>query len=963
MTFTLLETITLPEVNGIGYLYEHQKTKSQVIFVVNDDTNKSFSISFATPPYSDNGIAHILEHSVLCGSKKYPTKEPFVELEKGSLNTFLNAMTFADKTMYPVASQNDKDFYNLIDVYLDAVFFPNLRQDPRILAQEGWHYHLEQLEDDLTYKGVVYNEMKGVYASSQEVIDTAIQTALYPDTIYRYDSGGNPKDIPTLTQDEFIQFHETYYHPSNAYTFIYGNVNVDEQLQHLATYFNQFNYQAIDKKLHKQPAFEQMKTLQLPYSIAENESLQQKTVIGLDFVVGESKNVALNTYFAILSEILIGSNASPIWKNVMKASIGHHVTGSYDHYTLQSSFGIQLKNSEAEHAERFKQIVFDTLHELVENGIPDKLIQGAINRIKFLLKEASFADYPKGVFYAISATSLAIYGQSPFDALQIDQHIRFIEENPNYLRTLIQECLLDNAHVLLTIATPEHCLMEKETQLVHEQLQQKKEHLTSCELQILLEQTKALISKQSEPDSPEALNTIPLLSLTDLNKTAVDIPLNIEKQGTITSLHHPAFTGGIHYISFVFNLEHLTLEELRYATLATRLFGNLSTTEHTLDDLTTDIDIYTGGLMFQTTVHKKDKANDLFNPELIVKGKVFSQNVPEMLTLIHEILTKTIFNQPHKLREQCLKLKVEMETQYQRQGHLVAYSQLLASYSKADKLEEEMTGVSFYRFICQLMKHFDKQVDNIIRALSSVVLKLYTQHNLLVQYIADNSDYPTHKQAVQQFIAQFNNSPLEKVAWKLELEHQTTGLSIDSEVNYVAQGYNTHLLNLEYDARLLVLKNVLSYNYLWNKVRVQGGAYGAFPIISRNGDIVFVSYRDPNIAQTIEVYEQAGEFIKTLDLDERELTKIILGTFGNLDIPLSPRKAGEIAFLRYRLGISFDTVQKERLDMLHTSLTDLHDLAEHIQQAMKQQYRCVVGNQNQLKQSKNYIETLAPLLN
>lgn len=960
MPFTLRETIALPDINSTGYLYIHDKTQSPVVYISNDDTNKAFSISFATPPYNDNGIAHILEHSVLCGSRKYPTKEPFVELSKGSLHTFLNAMTFADKTMYPVASQNDKDFYHLTDVYLDAVFFPRLLDDPSVLAQEGWHYHLEKPTDDLTYTGVVYNEMKGYFSDPETVINRAISSALFPDTIYKHESGGDPLAIPTLTQAEFVAFHQTYYHPSNAQTFLYGQLNIQEQLDHLDEYFEQFTYKNVDKNITLQEPFEHMRTLEMTYAIEESDQENNKTFIGLDFVVGEAHDIEKNIQFAMLNDLLIGSNAAPLYRALLEANISSDIMGGFDAYTAQSSWNVMVKNSSIEHVETFKNIVFNTLENIVTNGFDEQFLQATLNRARFELKESSQGGYPKGVFYAVSSIGSSLYGGSPFAPFFIEKHLDTIAKNPAVFIDLIKEHLLNNPHHVLTVAQPEKNANQKRFDAVHETLQAYKQSLSQEDVTRLVTQTHDLITRQNTPDTPEALATIPVLSLDDLSTQSKALPVHVHHINDNTFLHYDVFTSGIDYMSYNFNLEHLTLTQLQYASLISRLLTHLPTQTYAIDALATQIDLHTGGVSFQTDVLNQDEKNGVFYPRFIVKGKAFSDATPKLLELLHDILVNTLFNQPEKINEQLLKIKSRLERRFAQSAHSTAVYRLRSYYSQAGKLEDSLNGIAFYQFVCDILTQFQTQPAAVLSQIDSVYRSLFYAHKLVGGWIgqAENPNEP--RSLLVGFSQHFNAEPPAKQPLDISVSIANEGFSMAQDVQYVAKGFNVSQ-KFDFTGHIHVLKNVLSYSYLWNRVRVQGGAYGAFTIVSRDGDFIFCSYRDPHLDNTLQQYDNAVEFIETLELDERELTKAIIGTISDFDTPRSPKQLGEEAFRRYLLSITTEDIQKIRLDILNTTVDSLRQLSRYVQEALAHQAVCVIGNQDNLQQSKA-LQSIKPLL-
>ncbi|QTU83191.1 insulinase family protein [Carnobacteriaceae bacterium zg-C25] len=963
MSFTLIATKSLPNINSMGYVYTHDKTKATVMYVANDDDNKVFSIAFATPPQNNNGIAHILEHSVLCGSKKFPTKEPFVELAKGSLNTFLNAFTSAEHTTYPVASKNQKDFNNLMDVYLDAVFFPNLVDNPYILAQEGWHYHLENAEDDLIYKGVVYNEMKGAYSNPNTVIYQASKKALFPDTIYANESGGHPLDIPTLTQEEFVAFHEKYYHPTNAFTFFYGDLNITEQLERLDVYFNQFEYRPFDNEIALQPKFEKRHDVTISYSISQDESTDYKTFLSLEFVIGESTNSQDYVNYSVLNDILLGNNASPLWKALIESGIASDVDGGFNNSMRQSTFDITLSNSELEHKETFINLVFDTLRGVVANGIDPVQFQAAINKNKFALKEASMnGSFPKGVVYGMSAASQWLFNGNLFDPFFIEDALTHLEKHPELLIDCIEKGFLNNTHAIFLAGVPEAGLNDRLFNDVHDTLQRYKATLTIEEINTLVEQTQLLLERQNNPDTPENLATIPTLTLSDLNEKADDIFLQVNTHHKTTYLHHDTFTSGIDYVTFYFDTRVIDTKHLPYVSLYAKLVGAFPTERYQLEELAALEDLHTGGIHTSTNVFVKSTREHDFAPKFVVKVKVLDDQLPWVNTLLSELLLKTQFDDRAKMKEQLLKIKSRHESKFIYESHVVATHRLRSYYSTAAQYEEVLSGIDFYYFVSDLLENFDTVYPDIIAALKVIQTTLFNQNHLTVGFIGKMDDTQSQWETLKSFIHTLPSELLMPQPFHYTKISTKEAFVLAQDVQYVAQGYNYTLDHLVYNSQLRVLKTILSYTYLWNTIRVQGGAYGAFNVQTRDGDFIFCSYRDPNIAETLAHYGKASDFVQHLDIDERELVKAIIGTFSELDQPLSPKEKGEVAFMRYFLGTDFETLQNERSNILHTRLDDLRQLAQYVSTAMSKPTYCVIGNKQVIDANHNLFDRITTLI-
>ena len=963
--FTLITTQPLPDIHATGYLWRHNKTGAEVLHLATEDTHKAFCISFATPPTDDSGVAHIIEHSVLCGSRKYPSKEPFTELLKGSLHTFLNAMTYPDKTVYPVASQNDADFDNLMDVYLDAVFFPNLHHNPLILQQEGWHHHLPHIDDTLIYKGVVYNEMKGAFSSPETVLAHAVQQSLFPDTCYAFESGGLPEAIVSLNQETFSQFHRDYYHPSNALAVCYGKMDIVAKLSHLDSYFSQFERRSVPEAPLWQKPFEQPQQVRIQYAIAADEPKNKKTFLNMSFVTGDVGDVVNNMAFSILEEVLLGSNASPLRKALLASGLGSDVSGGLADYTRQSFFDITLKNADPEDAEAFQQLVRQTLRELVADGISEDLVAAAFNKFAFAIKEAeNQGAFPKGVLYALNALPRWMHHHEPFAVFQYTDHLAAVEQAVanGILERLIQEKLLDNPHAIVLIAEPQPDLQRQKECAEAEALQAFRNTLSDADCAQLVTQTAQLETYQLSPDNPEDLEKIPLLTLSEVTPQAADYPLQQDCEHDITMLHYEAFTAGIDYVSYWFDMRGIVEQQLPYVGLLAQLLSNMRTERDDLDTLTNHINRYTGGLSFSTQVLPIDIQQQSYHVRLVVKGKSLNQHTAELLQLLHDIICHTRFDDLAKLKELLLKYKSRYEGQSVHHAHAIAMHRVYTYYSVAAQLEDVLYGRAFYQFVCDILANFEQRAMDVVDTLTTVAQQVFQRHHLVVGYTGSAKAYQVFRTLFADTARALPHCVVPEVTLTQQPAIRNEGFTTAQAVNYVAKGFNFRLLQYANSGVLAVLRTILSYDYLWNHIRVQGGAYGAFAAFRRTGDVVFGSYRDPNITETLTVFDAIPQYLSTFDVSVRELTKYILGTISTLDRPLTPSDQAHTAIVRYLTGITWDTLQKERTEVLHTTIADIRACAPLLAAVLSQDAYCVIGNRDQIQEVSEAFEQVTPLL-
>jgi hypothetical protein len=943
--YTLLQNEAVKELNSQAILLEHNRTKAKIFLLSNDDENKVFTIGFRTIPTDSTGVAHITEHSVLCGSKKFPLKDPFVELVKGSLNTFLNAMTYPDKTLYPVASCNDQDFHNLMDVYLDAVFNPNTYQNEKIFRQEGWHYELSDVESPLTINGVVYNEMKGVFSSPESVLDRYISTVLFPDNTYSMESGGDPKDIPDLTYEQFLEFHKKYYHPSNSYIYLYGNMDMAKTLEWLdEEYLSHYTYQEVDSSIPKQKAFTQPEDRTIPYPVSA-ESNSEETFLSSSVVVGDNLDPNLYIAFQILEYALLGAPGAVLKKALLDAGIGKDIYGGYENGILQPYFTIVAKGAKAEQKQQFLEVIDTTLREQVKEGLNRKTLIAGLNHFEFKYREADYGSYPRGLMYGLQSFDSWLYDASPLIHLQYEDTFAWLKEQveKGYFEQLIADYLLDNSHQAIITLQPEKGLLEKQEQELADKLQQYKESLTLQEQEDLVQQTKDLKAFQEEADSPEVAQKIPMLTREDIGKKAAPLPLEEKEIAGVKVLHHNLFTSGIAYLRLLFDTEGLSEEELLYASLLKSVMGFVDTENYDYQNLCDEILGNTGGIVSGILEFDDCNNQDSFIGTFDVRAKALYEKLDWMLGMIAEMMLTSKFTDDKRLYEILSQLKSRAQMQMLSGGHQIAVLRASSYYSASACYSECVGGIRYYKFIEDLTEHFSELRDEIVTGLEQVAKKLFCKERLLISYTADDAGYQTLVQTLPRFIEKLPQSDAEigkteyfkqKVnPYHFTLDKKNEGFKTSSQVQYVARcgNFKSDGVERKFTGAMRILTVILNYDYLWINLRVKGGAYGCMSGFSRNGESYFVSYRDPNLEKTNAVYEGIPKYLRQFDADEREMTKYVIGTISDLDVPKNPMAKGARALSAWMSGLTIEQLQKERDQILACTPEDIRALADYVE--------------------------------
>lgn len=964
--YEILDEHRVEDVQSDGFILRHKKSGARIAILSNNDDNKVFYIGFRTPPEDETGVPHIIEHTTLCGSKKFPVKDPFIELAKGSLNTFLNAMTYPDKTVYPVASCNDQDFKNLMDVYLDAVFNPNITKYEEIFKQEGWHYELTGKDDELKINGVVYNEMKGAYSSPDEVLSSQIYRSLFPDNTYSKDSGGNPEYIPKLTYEAYLDFYHKYYHPSNSYIYLYGDMDVVERLEWLdKEYLSLYDYKKVNSEINKQPAFDEIKNVEAQYSITMDDSQENKTYLSYNRVVGDTLDEMLYQAFDVLDYALVSSPGAPVKQALIDAGIGDDVYGSYDAGILQPVFSFVAKNANASQADEFESIIENTLKEVVKTGINKEALLAGINSSEFKFREADFGQFPKGLLFGLNCLDSWLFDDmKPFIHLECLGTFAKLRKavDTDYFEKLIQEYLLDNTHGSSVTVKPKRGLGNEREEALAKELSDYKASLSDEEIKKLIEDTEHLKKYQEEPSSDEDLRKLPMLTRADMKKNAMPFS-NIEDELLdVKVVRHDIESNGIDYISFLFDAGDFAQSELGYLGFFTNALGLVSTEKYSYTDLANATNIYTGGISTGTASHPdiKDRNNFVFKFE--VKLKVLEKNLDKALELMEQMLLSSDFTDTKRLGELVAQIKARLQANLSSSGHLVAAMRSMSSFSRYALYQDELKGIAFYRSICRIEKELSESPKSVSDKLAAIAKKLFARNRMLISFTGNNEAYGNAKPSLEKVIAGFNK--MSTVGNQAEVHFNTAKEAfIDaSQIQYVAKTGDFICEGYEYTGALRLLRIILSYDYLWINVRVKGGAYGCMNTFLRSGESYFVSYRDPNLSDTLDVYDRIPEYIKSFSPDERDMTKYIIGTFSALDTPMNPEAKGSRSLSAYLEGITYEQIQKERNEILNAQPEDIRRLADLVEAVLKKDSICVIGNENMIKESAGLFENVEKLI-
>ncbi len=948
--FTIETHEDLPEIDGTATVMRHE-SGARLLYLANDDNDKAFSIGFKTPPVNDTGVFHILEHSVLCGSDKFPVKEPFVNLLKSSMQTFLNAMTFADKTVYPASSTNEKDLMNLMDVYLDAVLHPAIYQRKAIFEQEGWHYELENAEAPLTYNGVVFNEMKGVMSDPDNVLYDALQAALFPDTAYRFESGGLPSAIPDLTYEDFLDNHARHYRLDNSYITLYGNLNIDTVLAFLdANYLSAAADEAARANAGAPNPLRSQAPVEALDVVVEMNTSPENACAGLGYVIGTAADHERIIAVDILMDALMGSNEAPLKKALLEAGFAGDVFDYMNKSILQPFLLIEAKGIQPQKAQEFQACVEENARALMKAGIDKQLIEGAIAHAEFVMREGDFGT-STGVVLAINALSAWLYDDTmAIDPLRYESIFAGLREKleTDYFERLLEEILLDNDHRALVEVVP----VDAESSEEAERLATIKSTLDSAQIEAIIAEAEELHRIQMEPDSPEALATLPLLELSDIAAAPTEAAWRLDESMPQRCLVHEVTTHGIDYLSYYFTLDRVRFDELPYVSLLSILLGKLDTAHYTAADLDTLTQLYLGRLRFSATTYESETAPQGIVPQFIVATSALSKNVDHAVMIPQEIWAHTKFNDPERIKTILLQQRIGMEQNFSAMGHTSALARVAAGLTHAGKLLDQLSGVDFYHFLCDLLDHFDERADALVATLADLVKRIFTD-DMIVSFAGPEEDLARIWEAGGSFELAPCDTDEARALVVPDPVAKNEAFIVPSDVCYVGAGTNrTAIGAVPFDGVTNIVTRALSFDYLWNEVRVKGGAYGAGYKATRTGTIMFYSFRDPNLDSTVAIYNGTGAWLTDFDPSEAELRGYIISAVASYDAPLKPRALVARQDSMYFSSLPADWRETLRAQMLDTTIEEIRSRGAALENLDEHEIICVFGNKEKIEASK-----------
>jgi hypothetical protein len=941
--FELIHSSTVAELNAQATIYRHIKSGAQLLSLSLDDENKVFGVTFRTPPSDSTGLPHILEHCVLGGSQKYPLKEPFVELVKGSLKTFVNAMTYPDKTVYPVASTNLTDFYNLVDVYLDAVFFPLIT--PHHLDQEGWHYELERADAPLAYKGVVFNEMKGAYSSPDNMLYRYSKATLFPSTTYRYDSGGDPAAIPDLTYAQFKRFHETYYHPSNALFFFYGDDDPQERLRLLDGYLSRFRKREVKARIGLQKPFSRPRRFTFPYGVDASSDNSKKTLIRLNWLLPEEGDQNLEMALSVLSYALIGAASAPLRKALTDSGLGEDVTGGLGSGLRQLTFSAGMKNIRRDDAGKVERLILSELAAIAECGFEPEMVEAAVNTIEFNLRENNTGGYPRGLSVMFAGLGTWLYGGDPLAALRYEGPLAYVKEalaaDPNFLSGLIRNHLLDNTHRVTVILEPEPTWNQQRDAAEKDRLAAARQTMDDTQVAAIIDNTARLKERQSAIDPPDLLAKLPSLTLADLEQRNKPIPVEFSTLDGATLLYHDLFTNGIVYLNLGWDIHRVPQHLLPYVKLFGQALVEMGTEKEDYVRLNQRIGRKTGGVWpssFTSPVRNDSGGAAWF----FLSGKATAAQTPELLAIMHDVLATVKLDNPERFRQIVLKTKARSEAGLAPSGHEVVHGRLAATFAPANWATEQMGGLNWLFFLRRLEERIVSDWPGVLADLEATRRALINRGGMVANVTLDAINWQNLQPQIADLLAALPDGAATAIPWQPDPFPPHEGLTIPAQVNYVGKGANLYEVGYEYHGSVNVIANYLRTTWLWDKVRVQGGAYGGMCRFGKqSGLMAFLSYRDPNLLATLDVYDGSADFLRRADLSDLELTRNIIGAISNFDPYQLPDAKGYTSLTRYLMGESDESLQRTRDEILGTTAADFRSFAE-VLAAAKERSRVVV---------------------
>lgn len=956
--FRLAEKRYVTEEESTVHVFEHVKSGARLLYMHNDEDNKVFCISFATLPPDSTGVAHIIEHSVLCGSEKYPLKDPFVRLMNSSLNTFLNAMTFMDKTMYPVASMNEKDFANLCSVYTDAVFRPLIRTDDTAFLQEGWHYETDG--EKLGINGIVYNEMKGVYSDPEEVLSETVGASLFPDTGYAFDSGGDPRVIPTLTYEKYLEFYNSCYSPSNSYIFIYGNTDIDARLAELdENYLSRCERTPIPRKQYLQQGFAVPAFTEREYSVDSPEDEEKGCYFARAWAF-TCDDVRMLSALNVLVKILFDTDSSPLKKALTEKRIAGEIVYDMTSCVPQPYFTIAAKNARREELDTFCGAIDECLEKLCAGGIPEDMILASLNNYEFDLRESDSGSYPKGLVCAIRVMDSWLYGRSPFEQLEYEDTLRWLRENScsGFYRDLIKKYLIGNTHSSTVVLSPRCALSEDTEKALEAALQEKFASMTGEEKEKLISDQERLRSRQLEPDDPGTVASIPVLPVSEIDPLPRRYLASRQDVGESRIFTYTDRTSGIVYADMGFDIRDLTEDEITLVDLLPETLGVYATAEHTEEELANLTGIYLGDVSVAVSLTQDILDPDSYGARLVFSAKALSENTEKLFDISREILTRTVYDDPERLldtvNEEISKFTYNMVSN----AESMAAVRIASAFTPRGYFKELEKGRAHYRKLLRLRSALEKGDASPLEEMNSLLRKIVNSSGLDILLICDERDAPAMEAGARAVIGSLPCAP-HGTAFSLKRpEAAAEGIVIPSDVCYAGLGANVASLGLKVPLQLAFARKYLRTNYLWDSIRVRGGAYGAILSTDRGGDVVLMSYRDPAVAPTYRVYEGIPGILKDISLSEKQINDLTIGTLSDIDMPLAVYTRGRRVLTELYTRNSWEKQCEVRSALLSVTQKDVRECAEVFRTVWEKGLRVSMGSRSRIEEASEYFDEI-----
>lgn len=944
------------------HYFHHEGSGADLVWFQNKDANKTFGIGFRTPPEDSTGVAHIVEHCVLSGSKKFKTREPFMELAKSSMATFLNAMTFNDMTIYPISSMNDKDYKNLMNVYLDAVLNPDIYTRKEIFMQEGWHHELLKPEDPVIYKGVVYNEMKGAFSSPDAQVYRVLESYMHEGTTYEHESGGYPYTIPELTLEYFLNFHKKYYHPSNSLIFLYGDVKIDDILSFINDeYLSHFKAENIDSSLILKDIEKEYMVKESNYSSPEGYTEDKNSYLSWTVNLGNGLNQEDVIMNSLVADILIMSESSPVKQALLKSNIAEDISGSFDSGSYYQDLSIVAKNSDSKKLKEFESIIDSTIKEMVEKGVDKNLLLAAMNKYEILRREGQ-GNY-KGVVTFISAMKAWLYDKDVLSNLTYDETFKKLREefNNGYFEKYLKEKVLNSKGKLLITHKPDPDLFRKEDKKEREKLDIYKNSLSEDEINKLIEDNEKLLKFQMTEDSKEDKNTIPRLELTDIPGEITYIPEERKEKDGITYLIHEMNTSSLNYLDLTFDISHIEASEIPYVNYLCEVLGMMDTENYKYSDLNNVILMNTSGIRINPRIDVDFKDKKSFRPGIQVSSSAIGDKWVKILELMEEVLFKTKLDDKVRLKEILNMVRSNIESDIEFSGNSYAMKRIRSFFSNHGMYAEKLEGIEFFDHINEILKDYDNKQEEFINKLKEVYSKLFNRKNMIVSITTEKENVETMEKKCEEFTKKVNNKEYKKAEFNFDTINKKEGITSSSNVQYVSKGADLKNLGIEFKGDMYVLAKTLSGDYLHNAIRARGGAYGAGISITDTGELATFSYRDPNLGNTVKTYDEMANFIENLTYDDDDIRNYVVGSMNNFIQPVVPSQVNSIMVSRFLRGKNKEDIEKLMKEALSTTKDSLKSYGPMLKKAMEVDLMVTLGNKDKVEKEKNLFTEIRPL--